>query len=259
MLFRRWRPKGTQTLCAGVVAFFTGSALIFLESGNPNSMGETPSTSSKPSQDISIESMSSFQHRKNVEAVKAGTRADAQDRAAEATRIVAEERAASEARAKVVAEARRLAEAAAAERERAAREAEAAADRERARQAVEAAAKEKLAACRRDLQCWGDENISAASIYCRRHVERLAEYEFKWTDAWYERKFSRFRWRDQSAGHITFLGDKVMFQNGFGAYRHHVYACDFDPATKAVLNVSALPGRLPDSPSHPPSSPEPTR
>jgi hypothetical protein len=105
-------------------------------------------------------------------------------------------------------------------------------------------AAETAEACRRSLQCWGDRYNSAADVYCDDSVERLAKYSAKWTDGWLEPKFSRFRWKDQKRGVITFVGDKIQFQNGFGVRQNHVYECDFQPDGNWVLDVRAAPGRL---------------
>lgn len=100
------------------------------------------------------------------------------------------------------------------------------------------------ATCRKDLQCWGDKQSIPASVYCKDPVARLAKYSARWTDGVLEPKFSRFRWLDQSRGTMTFIGDKIEFQNGFGAFQAHIYECDFDPANNMVLGVRAQPGRL---------------
>lgn len=101
-----------------------------------------------------------------------------------------------------------------------------------------------LAACKAELQCWGDRNISGAGVYCKDHVERLAKYSARWTDGTFETKFSRFRWLDQSKGTLTYIGDKIEFQNGFGAHQAHIYECDYNPETNVVSDVRARPGRL---------------
>jgi len=95
-----------------------------------------------------------------------------------------------------------------------------------------------------DLQCWGDKNSVGASVYCATPVEKLAKYSAKWTDGTFELKFSRFRWLDKDKGTLTFIGDKIQFQNGFGAYQNHIAECDFDPNGNKVLDVRARPGRL---------------
>ncbi|MDT4864180.1 hypothetical protein FQZ97_989310 [compost metagenome] len=57
-------------------------------------------------------------------------------------------------------------------------------------------------------------------------------------------KFPRFKWKDQPSGVITYIGDKIQFQNGFGALQNHTYACDYNTITAQVLEVRAQPGRL---------------
>ncbi|UQV43407.1 zinc ribbon domain-containing protein [Janthinobacterium lividum] len=100
------------------------------------------------------------------------------------------------------------------------------------------------AKCMADLQCWGDKHIASASIYCKREIEKLAHYSVKWTDTMLEMKFSRFAWFDKPNGAITFVGDKIQFQNGFGAYQDSIYECDFQPDGHVVLGARAEPGRL---------------
>ncbi len=55
---------------------------------------------------------------------------------------------------------------------------------------------------------------------------------------------SRFRWLDQGAGALTYIGDKIQFQNGFGAWQNHIYECDYDAGTGKPIEVRAQPGRL---------------
>lgn len=97
-------------------------------------------------------------------------------------------------------------------------------------------------ACTQDLSCWGERNSIAAEVRCPDRVERLATHSVHWRDG---TKMTHFRWKDKSAGIVTYLGDRAEFQNGFGAYTPVVYECDFDPATKTVLDVRASEGRLP--------------
>jgi hypothetical protein len=121
---------------------------------------------------------------------------------------------------------------------------------ERARERVAAQAKPKAkpkkdVACRQDLQCWGEKYIIEAGMYCEDSIERLAQYTHEWTDGFFDKKFSRWGWKDRQAGHLTYTGDKIKFQNGFGAWRPMVYQCDFDPSNNRVLAVRAEEGRLP--------------
>ncbi len=98
--------------------------------------------------------------------------------------------------------------------------------------------------CRNDLKCLAKENIVDAAIDCRIHIEKLSQFSSRWTtDKSFER-FSHFRWLDKDNATLTFIGDKIEFQNGFGAYQPHTYECDYEPASKAVLAVRARAGRL---------------
>jgi hypothetical protein len=98
--------------------------------------------------------------------------------------------------------------------------------------------------CIKTLQCWGDKHNIAAAARCKEPVEKLAKYTARWTDGTFEPKFSHFRWFKESEGIVTYIGDKIEFQNGFGAWQAHVYECDYNPKTEQVLDVRARPGRL---------------
>lgn len=100
------------------------------------------------------------------------------------------------------------------------------------------------AACRKDLECAGNKYGISAGVYCKKPVERLAKYTARWTDGTFDMKFSHFRWLNQEQGLITFIGDKIEFQNGFGAFQKHIYECDFNPVNNQVLDVRARPGQL---------------
>lgn len=103
---------------------------------------------------------------------------------------------------------------------------------------------EKEAACKADLQCWGDKFGVASDIACGPAVERLAKYSFRWTTGTLDTKFSNFRWLDRPSGYLTYIGGRLELQNGFGAYQNVIYTCDYDPIGKRVMNVSVKPGRL---------------
>lgn len=99
-------------------------------------------------------------------------------------------------------------------------------------------------ACHTDLQCWGEENWSAATNRCVKQIERQAQYEVKWTDSYPDVKLSRRSWLDKEAGTLSYYGDRVQFSNGYGAFENYVYRCDYDPSTKSVINVELEAGRL---------------
>lgn len=99
-------------------------------------------------------------------------------------------------------------------------------------------------ACKSDLQCWGDKNAVMAAVTCQPLIEKMAKWDHKWTDGILEPKFSRFRWRDQSRGVVTYVGDKLQLQNGFGAWGNVIYECDFEPTTERVSDIRITQGRL---------------
>lgn len=99
-------------------------------------------------------------------------------------------------------------------------------------------------ACRQDLQCWGEEHWSGATNRCEREIERLSQYEVKWTDSYPDMKLSRRGWLDEGAGTLSYYGDRVQFANGYGAFENYIYRCDYDPTIKSVINVELEAGRL---------------
>lgn len=104
---------------------------------------------------------------------------------------------------------------------------------------------EKLAACRADIQCWSDKYYAKANTYCSPHIERMAKNNFEWMTGFLDLKFSHVHWRNKKTGVITFVGDQIKFQNGFGAWIIHTYECDYDTSKDVVADVRAKQGRLP--------------
>ena len=110
------------------------------------------------------------------------------------------------------------------------------------RAATERAA--NIAQCRQDLKCWGDRHRVDAEMLCPRHIERRAQFAHEWTDGLFGNKFSQYRWANRTQGSITYIGDSVRFQNGFGAWQPQVYECDLNTEDKSVLSVRVRAGRL---------------
>lgn len=100
------------------------------------------------------------------------------------------------------------------------------------------------AECMATLQCWGEKNIIMAGAYCQVPIEKMAKYTHEWTDGFTTPRFSHYRWKDQSTGVVTYIGDQIKMQNGFGAWSHYTYECDFAPQNNLVLDVRAQQGRL---------------
>lgn len=115
-------------------------------------------------------------------------------------------------------------------------------EREQAQAAAAKLAKQQE--CKKDLHCWGDEAAVSGTYDCTQLIERMAKHDFEWTDGMLEPKFSHYRWRDPEAGTITLIGDKIKMQNGFGAWTHMTYECDFNPISDSVVDVRVAEGRL---------------
>lgn len=90
-----------------------------------------------------------------------------------------------------------------------------------------------------------EKHLAEANTYCANRVERLAQYDFAWTDGWLELKFQRYL-PSEKPSVIVYMGDKIKFQNGFGAWQPHIYVCEFNTKTGKVIDVSASPGAFPD-------------
>ena len=86
-------------------------------------------------------------------------------------------------------------------------------------------------ACRASLQCWGDKHSMRATVACRPLIESLARYDYKWTVGWLGAKLERFSWKDRKEGSISYTGNKIKFQNGFGAWQNMTYWCHYTPKT----------------------------
>lgn len=119
--------------------------------------------------------------------------------------------------------------------------AEAAAEVERLAEAAEAERRrqeaEENVVCRKDIQCWGEKAWKVAALQCTDLVEMFVKYDQEWTDGMQEPKFARFQRRDVQNGHGTVIGDKIKFQNGFGAWSHMIYECVVDPAQDLILDA----------------------
>ena len=84
---------------------------------------------------------------------------------------------------------------------------QAAADAQAAQEAEWAALEE--AACRDDINCWGERHWEYASVYCGPLIENLAAYQHEWDDGGYTpNRFRRAVWADKSAGDADLLGQR---------------------------------------------------
>ena len=110
------------------------------------------------------------------------------------------------------------------------------------REAAEAATAE--ARCKADLKCLSEKHLIGANAECRAPIERFARYDVRWDKSIFEARFSHYRWKDQARGIVTFVGDRISFQNGFGAWQPHSYECDFDTNSRTAIAARVTPGRL---------------
>lgn len=92
-------------------------------------------------------------------------------------------------------------------------------------------------------QCIADEYMGYAVGPCKREVERRAKYGVEWDDGFLVVTLSGYKF-DESGKIISYFGDKVRFQNGFGAWSNMVYQCDFDTETESLIAVDVMEGRL---------------
>jgi hypothetical protein len=86
----------------------------------------------------------------------------------------------------------------------------------------------------------GDSELDAYEK-CETAVEALAKYQAEWQDGWLDMKFPVAKCHDASTGAVLLIGDKVKFQNGFGAWQWMRYSCIWDPAARRVLDAAAIP------------------
>ena len=98
--------------------------------------------------------------------------------------------------------------------------------------------------CHSDLKSFAENELINATAACVMAIERMAKYQFEWTDGWLESKFPLYKWKDNSYCTITYIGDKIKLQNGFGAWANYIYACEYSADTDTVVNVLMEMGRI---------------
>ena len=98
---------------------------------------------------------------------------------------------------------------------------------------------EDSADCSQDAECWGQKHWVDAETRCAPHIENMARYDYDWTDGVLGWKFDQWRWGGREAGIMTYRGDNIKFQNGFGAWQRISYECDYNTETKIVVDARA--------------------
>lgn len=85
---------------------------------------------------------------------------------------------------------------------------------------------------------------TSVSVACPPMIEHMAKYDFKWTDGWFDFKFQPRPLRTRDPDVVSYYGDKLKLQNGFGAWMNVIYYCDVNTKTGMIVNVRVKQGRL---------------
>lgn len=108
-------------------------------------------------------------------------------------------------------------------------------------QAEERAKAAKLEENKFNPEWLSDEHGIAAGFACQPIVEKLAKHTYRWTDGWLDTKFPSYLTSNKGEPYVlTVLGDKIEFQNGFGAWSKVKYYCKYNVKTKKVLDAWAV-------------------
>lgn len=104
------------------------------------------------------------------------------------------------------------------------------------------------AACRNDASCTGEKYRQAVTTACPEIIERQARFDIRWTNHLLESRFLPIvRWHGidgRKKGLVDFEGDKVQFQNGFGAWQNYYYVCTYDIGKNQIVDLKLRPGHL---------------
>ena len=88
-----------------------------------------------------------------------------------------------------------------------------------------------------DAELLHKEYFGAAEWDCAKAVEKEAKWDFEWLDGMFTFKFDRYKTTVETPGVLVVLGDKLKFQNGFGAWTRMNYSCHYDGPNERVLGV----------------------
>jgi hypothetical protein len=73
------------------------------------------------------------------------------------------------------------------------------------------------------------------------YLRSVAKYDFKWDNVGFlDPKFDKYLKHVSAPGVLTLVTDKVMLQNGFGAYERTTLTCDYDTQARAVLRFHLI-------------------
>jgi hypothetical protein len=96
--------------------------------------------------------------------------------------------------------------------------------------------------CVADVSCWAKRHLPEASRVCSAAIEQQARFDFRWEASRPDRFTSAIM--HNNGQQISFIGDALKLQNGFGAWLPYSYNCRYDVGTKAVVAVEVSEGRM---------------
>jgi len=96
--------------------------------------------------------------------------------------------------------------------------------------------------CILDVSCWAKRYILDASRVCSDAIERQARFDHRWQASRPDR-FTTAIVHDNGA-EISYLGDELQLQNGFGAWLPASYSCRYDIESKVAVDVQMYEGHL---------------
>ena len=93
--------------------------------------------------------------------------------------------------------------------------------------------------CLRDIDCAsGNGGWSAeAEVQCAPKIEARALYTSRWTEGFFDSKFERVALQPPDYETVKYSGNKVEFQNAFGAWVRQGYDCIYNPVDEYVWDV----------------------
>lgn len=96
----------------------------------------------------------------------------------------------------------------------------------------------KLELCKNDLTCWGNKNLGKAIYYCQMELDRLPKYDHEWDSGYFNAEmFDSYKWQNKEKLIITYFGNGIKVQNGFGVWRHASYYCVYDTVNENVISA----------------------
>lgn len=85
---------------------------------------------------------------------------------------------------------------------------------------------------------------SYVDLVCPDVIERLAKWDFEWTDGFLGLRFEPKPLKTDNPDVVAFYGDKLKMQNGFGAWSNVIYYCEVNNKTGRLVDVYVKKGKL---------------